>query len=404
MTFYRTIKKYFGVICIWVASLVLTYNISSNNKQLQEFQQNIRDLESSQRDSLKANKQIDSLLPDTHPESEGGCDTTPRIIYDDHGKQIHPNTLLIKEGPRKGEVYKYNHTTPMIFIGGMPRSGTTLMRVMMDAHPEVRCGEETRLVPRILGMRANWYRSTKEKQRLDEAGVTKDVVDQAMQQFIMEIIVRHGTPNKYLCNKDPFTLKSQEYLKELFPNSKFILMIRDGRATSHSIIERKVTISGFDITSYRDVLTKWNRAIESMYNQCLAAPDDCLPVWYEQLVLHPEQNLRKITKFLGIPWSDNMINHEDFVNQMGVSSVEKSTSQIQKPVYLDALIAWWGHIPADVNTDMEKIAPMLGKLGYKYKFNEDKSKPDYPYGKPDQLVLDKIAKFEENKVDHEWAG
>ena len=205
-----------------------------------------------------------------------------------------------------------------------------------------------RVSPRILGMRANWYRSTKEKQRLDEAGVTKDVVDQAMQQFIMEIIVRHGTPNKYLCNKDPFTLKSQEYLKELFPNSKFILMIRDGRATSHSIIERKVTISGFDITSYRDVLTKWNRAIESMYNQCLAAPDDCLPVWYEQLVLHPEQNLRKITKFLGIPWSDNMINHEDFVNQMGVSSVEKSTSQIQKPVYLDALIAWWGHIRESV--------------------------------------------------------
>ena len=91
-------------------------------------------------------------------------------------------------------------------------------------------------------------------------------------------------------------------------------------------------------------MTKWNRAIESMYNQCLAAPDDCLPVWYEQLVLHPEENLRKITKFLDIPWSDNMVNHEDFVSKMGVSSVEKSTSQIQKPVYLDALIAWWGHI------------------------------------------------------------
>jgi len=41
------------------------------------------------------------------------------------------------------------------------------------------------------------------------------------------------------------------YLKELFPNSKFILMLRDGRATAHSIISRQVTISGFDITSYR---------------------------------------------------------------------------------------------------------------------------------------------------------
>ena len=33
-------------------------------------------------------------------------------------------------------------------------------------------------------------------------------------------------------------------------------MSRDGRATAHSIISRQVTISGFDITSYRDVLTK----------------------------------------------------------------------------------------------------------------------------------------------------
>ena len=33
-------------------------------------------------------------------------------------------------------------------------------------------------------------------------------------------------------------------------------MTRDGRATAHSIISRQVTISGFDITSYRDVITK----------------------------------------------------------------------------------------------------------------------------------------------------
>lgn len=56
--------------------------------------------------------------------------------------------------------------------------------------------------------------------------------------------------------KDPFTLKSTKYLIELFPNARFILMTRDGRATAHSIISRQVTISGFDITSYRDVITK----------------------------------------------------------------------------------------------------------------------------------------------------
>lgn len=47
---------------------------------------------------------------------------------------------------RKANVYAYNRNTPFIFIGGMPRSGTTLMRAMMDAHPDVRCGKSGQIV------------------------------------------------------------------------------------------------------------------------------------------------------------------------------------------------------------------------------------------------------------------
>ncbi len=43
-----------------------------------------------------------------------------------------------------GSLYDYDRQSPLIFIGGVPRSGTTLMRAMLDAHPDVRCGEETR--------------------------------------------------------------------------------------------------------------------------------------------------------------------------------------------------------------------------------------------------------------------
>lgn len=45
-------------------------------------------------------------------------------------------------------------------------------------------------------------------------------------------------------------------------------MVRDGRATVNSIISRKITITGFDHTSYRQCMTKWNHAIETMHNQC----------------------------------------------------------------------------------------------------------------------------------------
>ena len=61
--------------------------------------------------------------------------------------------------------------------------------------------------------------------------------------------------------------------------AKFLFMVRDGRATVHSIISRKVTITGFDLTNYRQCLTKWNHAIETMYEQCKEiGSDKCMMV------------------------------------------------------------------------------------------------------------------------------
>lgn len=129
---------------------------------------------------------------------------------------------------------------PLIFIGGVPRSGTTLMRAMLDAHEDVRCGQETRVVPRILQMRQHWMRSAKEAMRLEQAGVSKHVLDNAVAAFCLEVIARHGEPAPRLCNKDPLVIKMGTYVLELFPNAKFVFMVRDGRATVHSIVTRKV--------------------------------------------------------------------------------------------------------------------------------------------------------------------
>lgn len=258
--------------------------------------------------------------------------------------------------------------TPLIFIGGFPRSGTTLMRVMLDAHSAVRCGEETRVIPRLLAMRATWSRSVKERIRLDEAGVTDQVLDSAVRAFLLEVIVGHGEPAPRLCNKDPFALKSLSYLARIFPKAKFVLMLRDGRATVHSMISRKVTISGFDLTSYRDCLTKWSSAVETMFSQCQAAGKGrCLPVSYEQLVLQPQEEMRKLLHFLDLQWDPSVLHHEELIGKAGgvsLSKVERSTDQVMKPVNTEALSKWVGHIPPDVLSDMAEIAPMLARLGY----------------------------------------
>lgn len=290
-----------------------------------------------------------------------------------------------------GLVKQYGREEPIIFIGGMPRSGTTLARAMLDAHPEIRCGEETRVVPRILQMRQQWKRSAKESMRLQEAGVTDEVLDEAIASFILDIIVNHGQPASRLCNKDPFTLKSATYLAKLFPNSKFLFMVRDGRATVHSIISRKVTITGFDLSSYKQCLQRWNNAVQTMNSQCEElGPSQCLRVYYEQLVLHPQEWMKKILKFLEIPWDDAVLHHEDHINKPGgvsLSKVERSSDQVVKPVNLDALTKWVGQMPKDVVEDMANIAPMLATLGYDPYGNPPN------YGQADPLVANNTKRI-----------
>ncbi|MGH0157852.1 UNVERIFIED_CONTAM: hypothetical protein FKN15_062462 [Acipenser sinensis] len=133
------------------------------------------------------------------------------------------------------------------------------------------------------------------------------------------------------------------------------------------------------------LIFKWNRAIETMYTQCMEAGDKCIPLHYEQLVLHPEMWMKTLLKFLDVPWNEAVLHHEELIGKAGgvsLSKVERSTDQVIKPVNVEALSKWVGKIPQDVLRDMPVIAPMLAKLGYDPYANPPN------YGRPDPRVLD----------------
>ncbi|CAG2176756.1 unnamed protein product, partial [Oppiella nova] len=241
--------------------------------------------------------------------------------------------VMNSKDEQSGETHKfvYNRYMPLIFIGGMPRSGTTLLRVLLDAHPDIRCGEETRVIPRLLDFGKSWFKAPLEARRQSEGGITAELLDQAVGAFILEIIVKHGTPAPRLCNKDPFTLRSAVYL-------------RDGRAVVHSIISRKITIPGYDFNDFRKCFKKWNAAISAMHYQCQQLGTGvCLPVHYEQLVLQPKVWLEKILSFLSVPWNESVLHHEELVNKkngISLSKLERSTDQVIKPINIEALSKW----------------------------------------------------------------
>ena len=261
---------------------------------------------------------------------------------------------------------------PVIFVGGVPRSGTTLMRVLLDAHPNISCGQETRIIPRILKMYSNWGKTDKEAERLNEASLTKDSLNRVMSAMLMQIFREQiETVSEFFCNKDPFNLAHIHDLDNIFPNSKFVLMIRDGRAVTHSIVDRGVTISGLDIESYEKVLQFWNSACEGMLKECTQInrkhqDNRCIKVFYENLILNTETELKRVFEFLAIPWDSRILHHEQMVGNgdIKLSRLEPSTKQVSQAIYNESLSKWKSQIPSNVLTQARQLAPLLAKLGY----------------------------------------
>ena len=260
----------------------------------------------------------------------------------------------------------------IIFVGGVPRSGTTLMRVLLDAHREISCGQETRIIPRILRMYSAWSKSEREAQRLSEASLDQSALNRVMAVMLMQIFREQseGRP-EYYCNKDPFNLAHVHDLEKIFPNAKYILMVRDGRAVTHSITTRGVTIFGLDIKDKDKVLGFWNNVCENMINQCTQINRKytelhCLQVFYDNLILDTESELKRVFEFLRIGWDSRILHHEQIVDngEIKLSKLEPSTNQVSQAIYNESLYKWKSELPSEFLEKAHETAPLLTRLGY----------------------------------------
>ncbi|THD24762.1 Tyrosine sulfotransferase [Fasciola hepatica] len=255
----------------------------------------------------------------------------------------------------------------LVFIGGHPRSGTTLLRVLLDVHPHIRCGPETHLIPRMLNeLRA--LQSGFTQQRLVEAHIYPGVIQAAFRAFIRVLIEQAGPPAPVLCSKDPLAFEQLELLGEIFPGAKFVHMVRDGRAVTDSMIRRRIRMTPNKSTA-EEVFHRWELITSSILDQCLKLTlKRCLTVPYEKLVLQPESTMRHILRFLDVPWDFVVLRHEQYVKKMTIlSRLEPSTKQVNYPIHLAALTRWagpWSVLPTEFACNIHKNSSLLQILGY----------------------------------------
>jgi protein-tyrosine sulfotransferase len=99
-----------------------------------------------------------------------------------------------------------------------------------------------------------------------------------------------------------------------------------------------------------------------------------------------------LTIFLNITWHEAVLQHEKFIgDEISLSKNERSSDQVIKPVNLEALNSWVGKIPFDVVQQIDKMAPMLRRLGFDPNANPPK------YGEPDGKIKENALNIQKNK-------
>lgn len=188
-----------------------------------------------------------------------------------------------------------------IFIVGCQRSGTTLLRLMLDSHSRLSCGPETRFLAdmeRIVS--ADWV-------RLKLYGLDQREWCERIAEFFGGIQHDYAVSRgkQRWADKTPLYAMHMYFIARLFPEAQFVHVVRDGRDVAVSHRKR------FGYRSCVKSALKWPRYISTARSSgAKLGPERYFEVRYEALVSDPEPTLRGLLAFLGEPWEPQILDFD----------------------------------------------------------------------------------------------
>lgn len=205
---------------------------------------------------------------------------------------------------------------------GLGRSGNTLLRLMLDAHPDLAIPPETDFIPELATRcepaedpAGEFIRVVTGHWRFTDLGVDGAELERrvgAIEPFSVGAGLRvlyglyaakFGKPR--FGDKTPFHLDHMRLLERPMPEARFIHMIRDGRDVAVSI--RPLW---FGPNSVRGAAHWWRDGIERA-RVTSAGLQGYMELRFEDLVLDTEPWLRRVCDFIELPWDPAMLAYHE---------------------------------------------------------------------------------------------
>ena len=282
---------------------------------------------------------------------------------------------------------------PAPFVVGMNRSGTTLLRMMLDAHPELTIPPETHFVPDLIKLEREGAATPESMLKVivsqrewGDFGLTEDELltrfreirplnaGDAIRSFFEAYAERVGKPR--WGDKTPRYVIRTRLIEDALPEAHFVHVIRDGRDVALSVRDRTVKDFTFERVAQRwkDKVSKARRDAPLLKHY--------MELRYEDLVGDPEASLRAICEFVDLGFDAAMLDYhrrsEDRLREMARElpeqggktrlSVERrmaTHAMTTKPPSADRVSRWRKQMDESDRVAFEREAgDLLAELGY----------------------------------------
>jgi hypothetical protein len=209
---------------------------------------------------------------------------------------------------------------PAPFVIGMTRSGTTLMRLMLDSHPELTIPPESHFIPRVIetfnagrDSPAHVARVITGSRRWADFGIPAGELEHELRKLRPVVTPEMAARTFYRLyakrqgksrwgDKTPGYATKVRRINRTLPEARFIHMIRDGRDVAISLRDRDAGLS------MEQVARRWRHRINRTRRAAQHVPD-YIEIRYEDLVADPEGTLRRICEHIELDYSPKMLDY-----------------------------------------------------------------------------------------------
>ena len=216
-----------------------------------------------------------------------------------------------------------------VFIAGMPRSGTSLIDQIIDAHPMAAgVGELGSIEQYAYGLSKAWDASRGPGRQFGKYDAWRWT--RQARAYVAEIEKLAPDGAQRIVNKALGNNKLVGLLARLFPRTRIIHAIRDPRDVAVSCY-----MGGFNnrlhpwTTRLDWAAAAWAQSRRMMEHWKATLDVPILDVHYERLVAQPEVEMPRIIEFLGLPWDDRCTRFHESRRTVRTLSYD----QVNRPLY-----------------------------------------------------------------------